>query len=83
MAKLNCTMTSRSTASYIICEALNIALEKSYPNESVFHAYLELCEDTNIIIRRHALSYLSIILKKISCEVIEEKLLTEVIIRYS
>jgi hypothetical protein len=78
MADLSHTPVSRMAAAHIIAATVNIEVEHDKVSSTVLQAYLALCQDTSLAIRKDMLANLHILLPKVRNESDLETLFTEV-----
>ena len=78
MADLSHTTVSRKAAANILAATVNVAAEQNTLNESLLHPYLNLCQDTDIQIRKSMISNFHILLPRIKDKQAEITLFDEV-----
>jgi len=79
MAGLESTCVSRNAAAQIITAASIMAAEKKQFETLLFHHYLDLCQDSDISIRKNTLSNLKFLFQKIEPSEVERLFFSELI----
>lgn len=77
MAGLGSTHVTRNAASSILAAAAVIAAEKKELEKSLLHSFMQLCQDSNVIIRKTALSNLKYIIPKVEPSEVERLFFSE------
>ena len=71
LAGLGSTCVSRHAASQMVTAAAIISAEKKCIEKLLLHPYMELCQDSDVIIRKSALSNLKLIFQKVEPSEVE------------
>eukprot|EP01022_Parablepharisma_sp_SALTPOND_P007158 TRINITY_DN1290_c0_g1_i15.p1 TRINITY_DN1290_c0_g1~~TRINITY_DN1290_c0_g1_i15.p1 ORF type:complete len:715 (-),score=72.02 TRINITY_DN1290_c0_g1_i15:7827-9971(-) len=80
LAGLESTYVSRTAAANIVTAASIIAAEKRVLEKFLLHPYMELCQDSDVIIRKTALSNLKLIFQKVEPSEVERLFFAELLI---
>ena len=78
MADLSHTLVSRHAAARIIMAATNLAAEHNILNGALLQAYLELCQDADLTIRKQFLLDARSLLGRVDAETAESTFFPEV-----
>ena len=79
MASLESTFVNRNAAVHILAAAALISAEKNEFEKNIYHHYMQLCQDTDIVIKKVALNNLKFIIPKVKPSEVEKLFFGEVV----
>ena len=79
LAGLEHTLVSRNAAAKIITAAIILAAEKKVLKSTLLHPYMEICQDSDVLLRKTALSNLKLFLPKVEPSEVERLFFSELV----